>query len=181
MVPLDKKQARAKGLANRKALDPTVRHAYSHTIFMQVKTMLDQAKHVGCYVSMKEEVETDEILGYCFAHDIPVSVPKVEGNDLVFYRIQSLNDVEQGYFGVKEPIVDTRTDPKDIDLMIIPLSSFDEEGHRTGYGRGFYDRYLTDSMHKVGIAYSCQRMEYIETDAWDTPLDEVMTEKTEDH
>ena len=129
---------------------------------------------VGCYVSMKDEADTYPIIRYCFDHGIPVAVPKVVDNTLQFHRICSFDQLKEGTFGVSEPIVSCPVAVYDITLMFVPLSSYDDACHRTGYGKGYYDSVLNECGRKIGLAYSEQKMESIETDPWDVILDEII-------
>ena len=85
-----------------------------------------------------------------------------------------MDDLEEGHFHVREPKTDIIVGPEETDVMIVPLSAFDEQGHRTGYGRGYYDTILRRCRHTVGAAYSGQKTDEIETDPWDVDLDEVV-------
>lgn len=89
-------------------------------------------------------------------------------------------------FGIPEPDVTKREliGPMRLDLVITPLVAFDERGHRMGMGGGFYDRtfaYLTKrggwrKPRMLGFAHQFQRVERIERQPWDVPLDGVATE-----
>ena len=52
---------------------------------------MEKVNVIGCYVSMKDEVDTFEILAWCFENHKHVCVPKVTGNTLVFYYISSFS------------------------------------------------------------------------------------------
>jgi 5-formyltetrahydrofolate cyclo-ligase len=58
-------------------------------------------------------------------------------------------------WGIREPEGDA-ADPAGLDLVIVPLLCFDVRGHRVGYGKGFYDRFLArcrPDCRKVGVSY----------------------------
>ncbi len=126
---------------------------------------------------MKDEVETNRIIEWCFRHHKQIAVPKTVHPTLEFYLIQSMDELKEGTFGVKEPFTNQRIDIQEIQCMIVPLSAFDNQLHRTGYGAGYYDSVLTNIMLKVGIAYSCQEVDTITVDPWDVSLNQVITEK----
>lgn len=174
---MQKVDARKLGQQNRKQLSLIERTNKSHVIFEKIKNELKDCKLVGCYVSMKEEVDTKEILQYCFEHSIPVSVPKTVGNTLEFFIIHSFDDLQEGSFHVLEPRTDLRVALADINLMIVPVSAYDSHHNRCGYGKGFYDSILKKCERKIGIAFSTQEVDFIEKDPWDIPLDQVITEK----
>ena len=170
---MDKNTARKTGLRNRSLLSEEQRKQKSRDIFIQVLNVIHDARLVGCYVSMKDEVSTGEILHYCFTMRIPVCVPKVENDTLAFYEIASEDDLGDGVFGTKEPVRGKKVNIPDIDVMLVPLSSFDAQNNRTGYGKGYYDSILTQCSEKIGLAFDEQKVETIDTDPWDVKLDSV--------
>lgn len=171
---MDKKTARKTGLKNRSLLTPEQRERKSRDIFIQTLNVIHDAQMVGCYVSMKDEVSTDEILHYCFIMRIPVCVPKVEDHTLSFYEIASRDDLGPGVFGTEEPVTKKKVNLSDIDVMLVPLSSYDEENNRTGYGKGYYDSVLKACSCKIGLAFEEQKVDCIETDPWDVKLDQII-------
>ena len=171
---MDKKLARKKGLAARAVLTKEQRDEKSVKIFEQLKPYLEKAEKTGCYVSMRDEAETYSVISWCFAHDRKVAVPLTSGNMLIFRYISSFDDLERGNFGVMEPVRGETAEPEELDLMIVPLSAFDAQGHRTGYGKGYYDSILGRCSVKAGIAFAEQQVDEIETDPWDVDLDFVI-------
>ncbi len=171
---MKKEDARRQGLARRAALSEETRRSYDVSLLNQMKAFAEKAEMIGCYVSMREEPDTHAFLEWCFKNNRTVAVPKVEGNTLCFYTITSLGDLRSGCFGVEEPYQGEPVSLSLIDLMFVPLSSFDGSNHRTGYGKGYYDTILRPSMKKVGIAYPEQYVEEINTDLWDVPLDIIL-------
>ncbi len=171
---MDKVTARNNGLRARSQLPETLRSHYDSLLLRKMIDAAADAELVGCYVSMKDEADTRAFLEWCFRTKKPVAVPLAENGTLSFHCIASFADLHPGTFGVMEPAAERNVDPEKIDLMFVPLSSFDERGNRTGYGRGYYDSVLASCRKKIGIAYPEQKAEEIETDPWDIPLDEVL-------
>lgn len=171
---MDKQSARRIGLSARAAITNKQRAAYDAALFVRMKALAERASMIGCYVSMKDEPDTHAFLSWCFETGKNIAVPKVEGKTLGFYQIASMEDLAPGTFGVLEPLTNTRIDPAGIDLMFVPLSSFDQNNQRTGYGKGYYDSVLRDSMYNAGIAYPEQQVDQIDADPWDVPLDEIV-------
>lgn len=89
-------------------------------------------------------------------------------------------------FGIGEPDTPLHqaTPCNSIDLILMPLVAFDKQGNRLGMGKGYYDRTLQFLSHRthwhkprlVGIAYELQHFEQLPFQAWDIPLDAVVTE-----
>lgn len=112
-----------------------------------------------------------------------VYLPKVEGDEMDFYRIEQVDDLISGYKGIMEPLPDKQymfnDDKLKNCLIIIPGSVFDTNGMRIGYGKGFYDRYLSrfPGLIKVALAFDCQiATENIPADDYDISMDFIITE-----
>ena len=173
---MDKKSARRYGLDARAALRPEERSSKDERITARVISLIRDMKTIGCYVSMKDEADTYSILNWCLENGKTVAVPKVRGGTLEFHAIGSLDDLKQGCFGVMEPCRGRMIQPEETDIMLVPLSCFDNENNRTGYGKGYYDSVLGRCKRKTGIAYAEQKTDRIECDPWDVQLDHVIYE-----
>lgn len=81
-------------------------------------------------------------------------------------------------WGITEPVGGNLVRPEELDCILIPLLAFDTNGNRVGYGKGFYDRFLTecrpDSL-KAGVSFFEPLFEPIETNSFDIPLDICIT------
>ena len=65
-----------------------------------------------------------------------------------------------------------------LDLMIVPLVGYDANCYRLGYGGGYYDRYLKDfNAPTIGLAYSFQYIEHYQSEDFDIPLNDIITDK----
>ena len=174
MDPVDKNIARAKGLQARAFLSLKKRSEKSHTVCQEVISRIHAGMIIGCYVSVKDELDTSEILEFCFANNISVCVPKVVENTLQFYKIKSNDDLVPAPFGLLEPNVTEMIPVQKIDMMIVPLSSYDSKNHRTGYGKGYYDSVLGNCINKIGIAFQEQEVDQIDVEPYDVTLDEII-------
>ena len=69
-------------------------------------------------------------------------------------------------------------EPDEVDLVIVPLVAFDENGNRIGHGGGYYDRFLKKypRAKKIGLAYELQKIDEVPAEPHDVPLDAVITE-----
>ncbi|WP_367274415.1 5-formyltetrahydrofolate cyclo-ligase [uncultured Legionella sp.] len=85
-------------------------------------------------------------------------------------------------YGIPEPDVsrEQAIPIEDINLIIMPLVAFDTRCTRLGMGAGYYDRTLEQQKKGtfIGAAYQFQHVDYLEPQAWDVPLDAVVTQKT---
>ena len=81
---------------------------------------------------------------------------------------------------ILEPKLDMIVPPDHIDLILVPGLGFDSRGHRIGYGRGYYDRFLSQvkpDCFKLGVAYACQIIDRTPNHEHDMPVNAVLTEK----
>ncbi len=111
------------------------------------------------YASKDIEVDTFMIINESLKRGKKVALPRcVDGTrDMDFYLIESLDDLENGSFGVLEPIVDKCEKITDFSkgLCVVPALAFDKNGYRLGYGKGYYDRFLSNfKAQTVGICYN---------------------------
>ncbi len=109
-------------------------------------------------------------------------LPRVEGENLSFYRINTLTqkDLEIGEFKMKQPKKNTRKHVlNNIGIVLVPGSAFDRYGNRLGRGLGYYDRFLqTLPQHTVtiGVCFETQVRQHIPHEQFDIPVQKVVTE-----
>lgn len=103
--------------------------------------------------------------------------PRMEESGLVFRRPVRF---ESGPFGVQEPSADSpRVETSELEGLLVPGLGFDRRGARLGRGRGFYDRSLRVTKGlRIGVAFEFQRLKRLPTEAWDQPMNAVVTEKS---
>jgi 5-formyltetrahydrofolate cyclo-ligase len=76
-------------------------------------------------------------------------------------------------YGIQEPLPFNQVAPEMIDTMLVPLLGFDQKGHRVGYGKGYYDRYLSKAnkgLQKIGVSYFEPMDNFTDTNEFDVPL-----------
>lgn len=105
---------------------------------------------------------------------------------LRFAPWSSGEEVQPNRYGIPEPVAPkTWYEPFQLDLVLVPLLAFDRRGHRLGYGGGYYDRsfaFLKEQVRPtepllVGVAYAFQELDEIQAEAWDVPLDFIVTDQ----
>lgn len=137
---------------------------------------------VFCYVSTPIEVDTREFINRALKDGKTVAVPRcVPGTrQMEFYKIDSLDDLKPGSFSVDEPMPDKDkliTDTEN-SICIVPGLCFDKNGYRLGYGKGYYDRFLSDFKGNiVGICYSECIVNSLITGRFDRKCNLILTEK----
>lgn len=88
--------------------------------------------------------------------------------------------LEENAWGIVEPVEGERIAESALDLVLIPLLVADGKGNRVGYGKGFYDRFLVQCRPdcvKIGISYFDPIEKIDDVDAFDIPLDMLVTPK----
>lgn len=137
---------------------------------------------VFTYVSKDIEVDTFAIIRAAWANGKRVAVPKCIPNtrDMAFYYITKIEDLEPGAFGVMEPNESKCEKVTDYSkgLCIVPGLSFDAEGYRLGYGKGYYDRFLAKfNGDTVGLCYSSCIKWKLPHGYYDRPVDMIVTDR----
>lgn len=189
-VTADKKFLRQKYKALRAEMLPEAKKAIDDLIFEKIVS-LDEYKRCELlltYVSTETEVDTFRLLEHTFRCGKTAAVPKSldKNGNMAFFEIRSFDELEKGYFGIYEPITEKCREISRFDggICIVPALSYDKDGHRLGYGKGFYDRFLSahNELLKIGICYSEYMEKHLPCGEYDIPADIVITEKfVEDH
>ena len=181
MIKKNKNEIRKKILQLRR-LNPSEKKIKSLIIQERAIELILNKKLINLlsYMCFKTEVETKFLNNFLINNKINLSIPRVLNNEICFYLIRSLkNDVEIGNYGIYEPKSELKkTDYNNIDIAIIPGVAFDLNGYRLGYGKGFYDRFLSkyEQLIKIGLAFECQIVENIPVEKHDKKMDYLITE-----
>jgi len=134
------------------------------------------AKSLYGYLPYNQEVNTLPILEQAQRDGKRVAVPKVYGDTMRFLWLDDLSKVEKGYAGIPEPIADEPEADDTTALVLMPGMAFDAEGHRIGYGGGYYDKFLAAERDHptLALCYDFQMLEHLETEEFDIPVDLVL-------
>ena len=164
----EKKQA----MTDRQILDASDRLAEK---FFE-SDLYRQAKTVYGYLPYNQEVRTVPMLEQAIRDGKQVAVPKVYGDDMRFILMDDMSAVAPGYAGIPEPVADGPVADDKTALVLMPGLAFDPEGHRVGYGGGFYDRFLENEPDHptLALCYDFQMLPKIETEEHDIPVDCVI-------
>ncbi len=156
-----KKELRKEYLKKRKALSEKVYLSSCHKIktlfFEEFAIERNATVHVFLPITKKREIDTWPIIRELWARGVNVVVPKTNFDtmELAHYQLTSQSIVEKNYWGIEEPIGEKQVDPSTIDIVLVPLLIFDKQGHRVGYGKGFYDKFLAACLpetKKIGMS-----------------------------
>lgn len=134
------------------------------------------AKTIYGYLPYNQEVRTTPMLQQALLDGKRVAVPKVYGDEMKFIYLTDLSLVEKGYSGIPEPIADGPEGDDETALVLMPGMAFDPQGHRIGYGGGFYDKFLAQEPDHptLALCYDFQMFDRLETEEFDIPVDTVI-------
>lgn len=135
-----------------------------------------QARTLYGYLPYNQEVRTIPILEQALRDGKQVAVPKVYGDTMHFLLLEDLTQVAKGYAGIPEPIADGPVAQDPAALVLMPGLAFDPQGHRIGYGGGFYDKFLAQEPEHptVALCYDFQVLPHLDTQEFDIPVDLVL-------
>ena len=134
------------------------------------------ARTIYGYLPYNQEVRTVPMLQQAIADGKQVAVPKVYGDEMKFILMEDLAAVEKGYAGIPEPVADEPVACDETALVLMPGLAFDPQGHRIGYGGGFYDKFLAGEPNHptLALCYDFQMLPKVETEDHDIPVNTVL-------
>ncbi|MGN1133878.1 MAG: 5-formyltetrahydrofolate cyclo-ligase [Oscillospiraceae bacterium] len=182
MLIKDKNALRKEYKALRNGMSLHQRRTADIEIFKNARELeaFQQAEEVLIYVSSAIEVDTYMLADYCFECRKKLYSPKCipNSNDMIFYETESFDDLEKGSFGIYEPCEQCRKmNETEHPVCIVPGLAFDKRGYRLGFGKGFYDKFLAEFKGiKIGLCYDDCVTESLPKDAYDVPVDILVTE-----
>ena len=136
--------------------------------------------HIFLAMETQKEVHTDFILNILAGKDKEVIVSRsdFESCSMVHYLLTDNTKLVVNPYGIPEPVDGIEVSSDKMDVVFVPLLAFDEKGHRVGYGKGFYDRFLADckpDVVKIGLSFFEAEAEDIPHNPTDIALDYCVT------
>ena len=137
-------------------------------------------KLVGGYYPYNHEIDVMKILEKFERKGYQISLPKIKKNfQMNFFHWSKKDPLEINKYGIPEPVSDKEVYP---DILLVPVSAFDNRLYRIGYGGGYYDRYIKKIKRKkkvttIGLAYSFQKVKEVPINEYDIKLDFVLNEQ----
>ncbi|MBO8126054.1 MAG: 5-formyltetrahydrofolate cyclo-ligase [Firmicutes bacterium] len=169
----------------RRELEPEKREEWSRKIRRRLLVLpeVQAAKTLMGYLALPGEVIVDPLLIRLQQAGTRVGVPVLLNGEIVPYELTAPERLTTGSFGLREPDprASHRIPPAQIDLIIMPGLAFDEAGHRLGFGKGYYDRFLARFGAKakrpklLAVAFDFQVYPEIPSEEHDIPVDAVLT------
>lgn len=151
------------------------------------QTIFKQSEHVACYLYVNGEFNASPIIEaiweankHCY---LPVLAESEEAG-LFFVEYQEGDALQANRYSILEPVNVTRViQPESLDLVIVPLVSYDLQGHRLGTGGGYYDKtfaFRNQAAIKkpfiLGLGFEIQQASSLPVEPWDVGLDGILTE-----
>ena len=175
---MDKTSLRKQIREKKRAMTPEEIEAASQKLcqLFLASELYRRAKTVYGYLPYNQEVRTVPMLEQALADGKRIAVPKVYGDEMKFIYLTDLRQVETGYAGIPEPVEDGPVADDPTALVLMPGLAFDNEGHRIGYGGGFYDRFLAaEPTHPtLALCYEFQMVQQLPVEEFDIPVDVVL-------
>jgi len=180
---MTKPEIRKKCLEARRAMTPEHAAEKSRAIAQRLESLARfiEAPVILCYVASKDnEVGTGDLINARLNQGTTILVPIAEPEGrMTWSQLRALDELAPARFGILEPRPEHRriTTPPNDALVIVPGIAFSPEGHRIGYGGGYYDRFLVNhSGPAIALAFDLQIADAWQTDNHDIPMDFVVTE-----
>lgn len=138
-------------------------------------------KNILLYASKEKEIDTKEIFETALKSGKNVYFPKCfEGGIMKYYKVESKEHLKPGQFDILEPDGSTSEFVQSFEpsLCIVPALIFDKDGYRIGYGKGFYDRFLSKFKGvSIGLAYRELIQEKLPRGHFDRHVDIIVSDK----
>lgn len=161
--------------------------AISHHLIVHLRSTGSLSPHtrIAGYLAVRSEISVADFLARAIDARCKVFLPRVTAPRLGRMTFSpAAASRRRGAFGIPEPDSRERLDARWLQVVLLPLVGFDDEGNRLGSGAGFYDRALAFRAMRdhwrgpqlIGVAHSCQRTALLPTLPTDIPLDAVVTE-----
>jgi 5-formyltetrahydrofolate cyclo-ligase len=133
---------------------------------------------VSLYLAMHDELDPAPLAAALHARGQALALPAlVDRTTMRFLCWQPGDPIEHGPMNLRQPLL---SQPERApDLIVTPLTGFDRQGGRIGYGAGHYDRAFQryPGAHRIGLAWAVQEVEKVPRDPWDVRLHAIATEK----
>lgn len=178
-----KVELRQKYRSLRQSMPPEIKEQKDAAIAAQVRRLWQYQRNnvLLIYVSTSIEVDTLRIIRQAWEDGKRVAVPRCvpDTRNMEFYYINSTDELSPGMFGVLEPDANPERLYVESDggLCIVPAFSYDWRGYRLGYGKGYYDRFLSRfEGNMVGICYSECVQRSLPHGRFDRPVELLVTE-----
>lgn len=181
---MNKEELRKFYLNKRLALSPkdleTISEKIIHSLFSNFQF---EKKKISLFLPIErtKEINTYNIWERATSFDAQIAIPKVNNktNEIQQFLFESVDQLEISRWGIPEPSKGQIISAEHFDIVIVPLLAVDKKGYRVGYGKGYYDRFLSKCSPRckfIGISHFDDLEESIEgINEFDVKLDACVT------
>ena len=131
--------------------------------------------HLFMASEQNKEIDTAHLLSVLQGKDKQIVIPKIlDDYVLEHYLLFDQTPLKMSHWGIPEPQSGIKINSNQIDVVFVPLLIFDLQGHRIGYGKGYYDRFLAKCRKetiKVGLSYFDPIEKIDDIQSHDIPID----------
>lgn len=169
----------------RNALTQSEKNKLDDLLLIQFQSLpLPFVQNILAYAAIDENNEPPTDLMVDYLHyktpEIQIAYPKSNVTQQIMDAVLTDEDsfFEKNEWHIPEPIDGTTIAPEQLDMIFIPLLTFDKNGYRVGYGKGFYDKYLANcrpNIIKIGISYFEPVAQITDRNEFDVPLNYCIT------
>lgn len=178
-----KAQIRNERLAERDALSSATRTEFSLAMADHGGDAIDfdPGTIVSGFLPIRSEADIRPLMARLKARGARLCLPIVQDKTTIVFRelVPGAELIDTG-FGTRGPGPEAAV--LDPEILLVPLSAFDAEGNRIGYGAGHYDRAIARLLQKgreprlIGIAFDCQEVAEVPAEPHDVRLQAILTE-----
>jgi 5-formyltetrahydrofolate cyclo-ligase len=156
-----KRELRQKYKALRNQLSENALEEMSLAIANKVLTLPIWEKtyfHIFLPITEHKEVNTEFVLHLLSGKDKEILISKsdFETRKMTHFLLTDNTKIKKNKYNIPEPIDGIEVPTSKMDVVFVPLLAFDKTGHRAGYGKGFYDKFLTECKPetiKIGLSF----------------------------
>ena len=114
--------------------------------------------HIFLPITEQKEVNTEFILHLLSGKDKEIIVSKADfaTRNMTHFLLTDNTKIKKNEYNIPEPVDGIEVPSNKIDVVFVPLLAFDKKGHRVGYGKGFYDKFLSEckpDVIKIGLSF----------------------------
>jgi len=184
ILTMDKSQIRKQYKSLREGLSKTQIENRSISIAnrcLELPIWNKQIMHIFLSIENQKEVDTSFLRTLLQGKDKEIVIPKIiDSVRLQHFLLTDHTLFKKNSLGIPEPVSGIEIKPSIIDVVFIPLLSFDSKGNRVGYGKGYYDRFLLNCKEeclKIGLSFFEEEQCVFDVEDTDIPLDFCVTPK----
>lgn len=180
---LNKKQLRLQCRQARNSLTPIQQQQHAQAVkatLLALSFFQSAQLSVGVTLAFDGEVDLMPTM-QALKNQHQLYLPRLKPDTtLDFLPWQEQAEMQANVLGIPEPMGEQVIGIADLDVVLMPLVGVDKLGNRLGMGAGYYDKSLAQARQRpylIGVAHQCQQVESLPVDAWDIPLDALVTEQ----